>query len=128
MSEDVTQLEKRLEELPTGDKGTVEEVDLLNELASTLNLMEHDFGRRVQVVRDFGSIPLVRCNPGEMNQVFMNLLTNARQAIDENGAITVRTFEKSPNVCIQISDTGSVSPRSTWTVCSTRRSERKEPG
>lgn len=88
------------------DQAAIQEVDLRDGLATTLNLMEHDFGRRVQVVRDFGSIPLVRCNPGEMNQVFMNLLTNARQAIDDSGAITVRTFEESPNVCIQISDTG----------------------
>ncbi len=88
------------------DQAAIQDVDLRDGLASTLNLMEHDFGRHVQVIRDFGSIPLVRCNPGEMNQVFMNLLTNARQAIDASGAITVRTFEKSPNVCIQISDTG----------------------
>jgi signal transduction histidine kinase len=88
------------------DEAAIQEVDLRDGLASTLNLMEHDFGNRIRVVRDFGSIPVVRCNPGEMNQVFMNLLTNARQAIDDNGTITVRTFEEAPNVCIEISDTG----------------------
>ncbi len=88
------------------DEARIQEVDLRDGLASTLNLMEHDFGDRIQVVRDFGSIPRVRCNPGEMNQVFMNLLTNAGQAIDDDGTITVRTFEEAPNVCIQISDTG----------------------
>jgi signal transduction histidine kinase len=41
-----------------------------------------------------------------MNQVFMNLLTNAKEAIDGKGTITVRTFEKKSRVHVEISDTG----------------------
>jgi two-component system NtrC family sensor kinase len=88
------------------DEAQIQEVDLHDGLDTTLNLVEHDLQGRIEVVREFGDIPRVVCNPGEMNQVFMNLLTNAREAIDGEGTITVRTFEKKPNVYVEISDTG----------------------
>ena len=64
------------------------------------------------MVREYGEIPKVTCNPGEVNQVFMNLLTNAAEAIKDKGTITIRTFEKDGNVHAQVIDTGAgISPR-----------------
>ena len=56
--------------------------------------------------REFAKLPLIYCNPGEVNQVFMTLLTNAFQAIDTDGTITVSTSVDDGAIFIAISDTG----------------------
>jgi signal transduction histidine kinase len=61
--------------------------------------------------REFGRIPPVLCNPGQLNQVFMNLLTNAVQAIDGHGVITVRTGANDGEVWVEVEDDGcGISP------------------
>jgi signal transduction histidine kinase len=64
-------------------------VDLHKGLESTLNIVWNDLKYRARVERRFGSLPLVDCHPGEINQVFMNLLLNAGHAIGERGTITL---------------------------------------
>ena len=88
------------------DEASYQEVDIHEGLDSTITLLEHDFGARIEVVRDYGELPLVRCYPSELNQVFMNLLSNASQAIDGSGKITVRTNEQGGYVRVEFSDTG----------------------
>ncbi|UCH84317.1 MAG: carboxymuconolactone decarboxylase family protein [Candidatus Latescibacterota bacterium] len=88
------------------DEAAYKKVDLHEGLDNTITLLEHRFHDRVQVVKDFGDVPEVTCNPGEVNQVFMNLLTNADEAIKTTGTITIRTFERNGNAHIQIIDTG----------------------
>jgi signal transduction histidine kinase len=56
--------------------------------------------------KEYGAIPLTKCNPGQLNQVFMNLLMNAAQAIEKKGEITVKTWDEEGSICITISDTG----------------------
>jgi AhpD family alkylhydroperoxidase len=94
------------------DEATYQSVDLHEGLENTLTLLEHDLREKIRVVLEFGEIPKVTCNPGEVNQVFMNLLQNAAEAIKDKGTITIRTFEKDENVHVEISDTGTgISPR-----------------
>jgi signal transduction histidine kinase len=58
------------------------------------------------VVREYGAIPEIECIPSQINQVFMNLLLNAAQAIEAQGQITVRTGCNGERVYVEISDTG----------------------
>jgi signal transduction histidine kinase len=58
------------------------------------------------VVREYGAIPEIECIPSQINQVFMNLLLNAAQAIEDQGQITVRTGCDGERVYVEISDTG----------------------
>jgi two-component system NtrC family sensor kinase len=88
------------------DAAELKEVDLNEGLESTITLIKHHFSDRIRLVREFGPIPRVRGNPGEMNQVFMNLLTNASEAIADEGTITARTFARDEHVYIEVSDTG----------------------
>lgn len=88
------------------DEATFQRVDIHEGLDSTLALMAHDFGERIRVVKDYATIPPVGCHPGELNQVFLNLLTNAAEAIKGPGTITIRTSVVKDNILIQISDTG----------------------
>ena len=53
-----------------------------------------------------GKIPPIECLPQQLNQVFMNLLGNAAQSIDDRGTITVRTRPATDGISIEITDTG----------------------
>ena len=73
------------------DDGEPRKVDLNEHLRDTLKLTQAEFRKRVTVETDFGELPEVECYPQMLNQVFLNLLVNAGQAIDGEGKITVRT-------------------------------------
>jgi two-component system, NtrC family, sensor kinase len=81
-------------------------VDLNEHLRDTLKLTQAEFRKRVAVETDFGELPEVECYPQMLNQVFLNLLVNAGQAIEGEGRITVRTRAEDGGVHITISDTG----------------------
>lgn len=75
-------------------------------IESTLTLLRHQLKDRITVVRKFGDLPEVECFPNRINQVFMNVLVNAIQAIDGPGTITIETLGRNTGVEIRISDTG----------------------
>ncbi len=80
-------------------------------LESTLNVVWNELKYKAEVIKDYGSIPEIECIPSQLNQVFMNLLVNAAQAIPERGEITLRTRKVNDSVCIEIADTGSGIPQ-----------------
>jgi two-component system NtrC family sensor kinase len=88
------------------DKGKLIECDLNNSLKSTLNIVWNELKYKAEVTQDFGNIPLVRCYPQQLNQVWMNLLVNAAHAITGKGQIVVRSYQEEETVLVEISDTG----------------------
>ncbi len=80
--------------------------DLHEGLESTLTLVHHELKNRVRVVKEYGDIPPIRCHPNQINQVFMNLLVNASQAVKGKGEVRIKTFHEDDMVNVQISDTG----------------------
>lgn len=89
------------------DEAAKRSVDLHKVLDSTLLLLGHELKHRIEVVREFGDVPVVECYPGQVSQVFMNLVLNASQAIAEKGTITIRTRPSGAYVVVEISDSGS---------------------
>jgi two-component system NtrC family sensor kinase len=81
-------------------------LDLHEELESSLTLLGHLLGDRVTVERRFGDVPPVECIRSEMDQVFLNLLANAAQAIEGRGAITIVTRAEDGMAVVKITDTG----------------------
>jgi two-component system NtrC family sensor kinase len=80
----------------------------LNEsLESTLTLLHSSYKNRVQIVKQFGTIGEVDCFPGKINQVFMNIISNAIQAIPAEGTLFIKTWEAGDMVKISIRDTGA---------------------
>ena len=84
-----------------------ESVDLHKGIDSTLNIVNNEIKYKADVVKQYGALPEVQCLPSEINQVVMNLLVNAAQAITaERGTITIRTGVEGPNVWLEVADTG----------------------
>jgi len=81
--------------------------DIHHGLESTLNIAHNEIKYKARVIKEFGSIPPVKCLASQLNQVFMNLIVNASQAIPESGEIRIRTEERDGWIIIAISDNGS---------------------
>ena len=74
---------------------------------STLNIIWNELKYKVQIEKDYGDFPEVVCFPMELNQVFMNLLMNSAQAIEDRGTIAIKTYRQEDFVYVAISDTGN---------------------
>ncbi len=107
--ERVTRIVRDLKDFSYSDRSeSWKRVDLHAGLESTINIIWNELKYKVTLERNYGDLPLVECLPSELNQVYMNLLLNAGQAIAERGTITVSTGpEGSDHVWIQLEDTGS---------------------
>ncbi|MCX6640534.1 MAG: response regulator [bacterium] len=89
------------------DRGTLVEYDINKGIKSTLNIVWNELKYKSEVIEELGDVPSIRCYPQQLNQVFMNVLVNAAQAIHERGKITVRSYTFEDMVCVEIGDTGS---------------------
>lgn len=82
-----------------------------NGIESAVNILKNEIAHRgASVTKDLGDIPAVICNPGQLNQVFMNVLVNAAQAIDTAGKIHIKTWADKDNVYVSVADTGRGMP------------------
>ncbi len=86
------------------------EVDINHGLESTLNVVWNELKYKATVLKELGDLPKIQGFPQQLNQVFMNLLVNAAQAIREKGEIRIRTAAASDGVVVAIGDTGSGIP------------------
>ena len=89
------------------DRDGMDSMDLNEGVESTLMIAQHLLRDRVKVVKHLQPLPKVKCMPSQMNQVFLNLITNAAQAIDGNGTLTIDSKVVNNNVEISFADTGS---------------------
>ncbi len=88
-----------------GKKGLVE-TDINQGLDSTINIVWNEIKYKSKLEKDYGPLPPVWCFSQQINQVFMNMLINAAQAIEKDGLIAVRTRHLGGEVVVQICDNG----------------------
>lgn len=88
------------------DEVDIQEADINKELDLTLDLIRHETKNRIEIVKNYGNLPLIKCYPNLLNQVFTNILINACQAISGNGTITITTLYEAETLTISIKDTG----------------------
>ncbi len=89
------------------EEAKLKEFNIEESLDNTLDLLTGELKNRIEVKKDYGNIPLVVCYPSQLNQVFMNILSNAAQAIEDTGTIRLSTSRKNEKfVEIKITDTG----------------------
>ncbi len=98
------------------DENDTKEVNLNEGLDSTLVLIRSTFPSNLKIVKDYEAIPDVECMAGKINQVFMNLISNAIYAIkskplqSEEETLTIKTWQEDRNVKISIKDSGTGMP------------------
>ncbi len=90
-----------------------EDIDLNRVVRETLTLLEHQF-QKAQIIVETDledTLPLIRGNAGKLQQVFLNLFINARDAMESGGALKVRTRPDAVGVQVQVMDSGPGIPR-----------------
>ena len=93
------------------DEAELQEADINKELDLTLELIRHETKNRIEIIKNYGEIPVIKCFPNMLNQVFTNILINACQAIDGKGKITITTEYKDKKLIVKIKDTGKGIPQ-----------------
>lgn len=102
----VTKIVQNLKDFSHVDQAELQEADLNAGIESTLNVVWNELKYKAEVIRELQEIPLVPCVPAQINQVFMNLLVNAAQAIEQRGKITVRSGKDAEFVWFEFEDNG----------------------
>ena len=102
----MTEIVSNLKDFSRLDRSKVTSFNLNDGLASTLMLAKHLL-KSVSVERKLGEIPAIICSPSQINQVFLNLVTNAAQAMEgTQGKITLTTRAEDDGVLVEVADTG----------------------
>jgi two-component system NtrC family sensor kinase len=88
------------------DEAERKKVNIHEGIESTLTLLQHQLKNRIHIDKQFGDLPEIECFPNQLNQIFMNLLVNAVQAIPDRGTVTIKTSGDKDSVRIEIRDDG----------------------
>jgi signal transduction histidine kinase len=103
----VKEIVKGLQEFSHINGDTKSPCDLVSCIKSTLKIVNNDIKNKCSVQTDFQTIPMAHANQGEINQVLLNLLVNAGQAVSSDGTITVSTMSENGMIHVSIKDDGA---------------------
>jgi len=123
-------VKKIVNELRTFSRLTVEMemTDVNGGITSVIGILWNELKYKVEVKTDFGELPPVQCNPGQINQVFMNIILNGAQAIADKGIMTIITKAEGERIRVVISDNGSGMPKEVMARIFEPFFTTKEPG
>ncbi|MBN2064614.1 MAG: hypothetical protein JW745_07405 [Sedimentisphaerales bacterium] len=102
----VTEIVSNLKSFARPDSKEKRDYSVNDGLASTLKILSNELKYKCTVITDFGDVPDIECYPGELNQVFVNIIVNAAQAISDHGEIKIRTWAEQDNIYVEIADSG----------------------
>jgi signal transduction histidine kinase len=104
---DLTDMAQSLKDFSRLDRAPVDSFDVNAGIEKTLTIARNIVKHKAEVVKQFGELPAIECSPSKINQVFLNLITNAAQAIEDQGQIVIETRRHdADHVVIAISDNG----------------------
>jgi signal transduction histidine kinase len=109
-SDRISDLVKNLKGFAHLDEADYQKVDLLEGIENTLTLLRPEIKEGIQIERQYRDLPLIYCNPGEINQIFMTIFSNAVEAIEGAGKVTIQTASEEQHAVISVSDTGKGIP------------------
>ncbi len=102
-----TEIVKGLRNFSRLDENAKKKASIHEGLDNTLTLLKNKYKDRIEVFKTYGDIPDIECYPGQLNQVFMNILSNSIQAIEGKGAVWISTMMlDKDNILIKIKDSG----------------------
>jgi PAS domain S-box-containing protein len=105
-AERVSRIVRSLKNFARLDEAELQWADIHEGIESTLNLIEYELKNKATLIKEYGKIPKMLCYPNELNQLFLNLLRNAVEALDGNGTIRITTRADAGSALIRIADTG----------------------
>ena len=108
--ERIRRIVENLRSFARPEEADAKEADINEGIESTLGLVLNELKYKCEIKKELGDLPPVFCHPSELNQVFMNLLVNAGQAIEDRGEIAIKTGLDNGHIVVKISDTGSGIP------------------
>jgi signal transduction histidine kinase len=97
---------KGLRNFSRSDEHGIKTANINECIDTTLVLLKHKFQNKIKVIKNYSSFPDLLCYPGQLNQVFMNIISNATDAIVSNGEITINTELLNNEIKIEIIDNG----------------------
>ncbi|WP_426113779.1 ATP-binding protein [Massilia sp. PWRC2] len=106
----VKKIVQNMKDFAHAGEGQWQQADLHHGIVTTLNIVASELKFKANIVKDFGTLPLVACMATELNQVFLNILMNAGHAIAHGGQITIATGVAGKEVWISIADNGAGMP------------------
>jgi signal transduction histidine kinase len=111
-SERISEIVKSLSVFARSDSEKMEETDIHESLNAALVIMQYQIKGRISITKHYNNIPKILCTSGKLNQVFINLISNAIHAIDEIGEIKITTnyHPSSSSIEISIHDSGKGIP------------------
>ena len=101
---------KQLKSFARLDEAELKKANIHEGIQQALMLSQHEMGDRISVVKKFGDIPDIRCYPAKLNQVFLNMIINAIQAIPDKGKLTISSRLIGNRIHIKFADTGKGIP------------------
>jgi len=93
------------------DQADWKESHLIDGIESSLKILKPEIEEGIKILKNYEADPLVHCNPGQLNQVFLNLLSNAIQSLDGKGQISILTRTADQSFFLEITDTGTGIPQ-----------------
>ncbi len=108
--EQIAELVASLKDFSRVDRSRTDLFDVNAGIDAALKIAQNQLKHRIEVKRAYSPLPQIECSPSQLNQVFLNLITNAAQAIEGPGRIFVHTAAGADGVVIRILDTGSGIP------------------
>ncbi len=108
--EQINELVMGLKNFSRLDQAMTDSVSINECINSSLLIAKSTLKNRIEVIKQLGDIPKIACAPSQINQVLLNLFTNASQAIEGEGKILVKTWADDRNVHISVQDTGKGMP------------------
>lgn len=104
---DLTEMAQSLKDFSRLDRAPIDSFDVNAGLEKTLTIARTIVKHKAEVRKFYGELPNIECSPSKINQVFLNLITNAAQAIEDHGEIVISTkLRDEDHVVVSIADTG----------------------
>lgn len=108
--EQISELVLGLKNFSRLDQAFTDNVSLNDCVNSALLIAKNAIKNKVEVIRQLGDIPAISCMPSQINQVLLNLVTNAAQAIEDRGRVLIRTWADEERVFVSVQDNGKGIP------------------
>lgn len=110
-TERVKKIVQNLKSFSRIDEADYKHADINECMESTLNIAWNEIKYKAKVIKEYGDMPLTKCYPQQLNQVFLNLLLNAVQSIEKQGIISIKTWSNNGSIMVSVADTGCGIPQ-----------------